>query len=112
MRLAAILILCASLTACSALEPEPVASPFPDTTTTTAGTKKKPRWKGQKAVHYRNAYRICSVFSVRELARQYNVKRKPALVARSHARRLVPKRFRPQAVRGCLDAFQDRPPRA
>ncbi|HXV32509.1 MAG TPA: hypothetical protein VD769_00765 [Gaiellaceae bacterium] len=112
MRLAALLALTVAVPACTGLGPEPAAAPWPTTSTVEAGPEPEPLFTGRKAVHYRNAYRICSVFSRRELARQYGIEPKPRLVARTQARRQYERAFRAAAFRGCLHAFQDREPRA
>jgi hypothetical protein len=114
MRIAALLLLSMSVSACSALGPEPAAEPWPTTTTAVdaEGPELKPLFTGRKAVAYRNAFRICSVFTPRELAKTYGVAARPRVVARAQARRQYRKDVRKAANRGCLDAFQNREPRA
>ena len=112
MRLAALLVLSVAVSACTGLGPEPAAGPWPTTSTLDESPEAEPLFTGRKAVHDRNAYRICTVFTRRELAKQYGVAPKPKLVARTQARRQHARAFRPAAYRGCLDAFQNREPRA
>ena len=68
------------------------------------------RWEGAQAVNYDHSYRICSVFTVREIARDMGVAAKPRIAAEAHARELYAFQFRRAAFEGCLDAFQGRPP--
>ncbi|HXV58769.1 MAG TPA: hypothetical protein VD704_12965 [Gaiellaceae bacterium] len=99
------------LAACSSLESEPAAeSPRP----AVAGSREtaEPRWQGAKATQYRNAYRVCSVFTVEEIAAQHEAKARPRAAARAHARRLYEPRFRRVAFAGCLDGLRGEPPRA
>ena len=75
------------------------------------GRPAKPRrWEGAQAVNYDHSYRICSVFTVREIARDMGVAAKPRVAAEAHARELYAVQFRRAAFEGCLDAFQGRPP--
>jgi hypothetical protein len=67
-------------------------------------------WEGAQAANYDHSYRICSVFTVREIARDMNVRAKPKAAARAHARELYGAQYRRAAYEGCLDAFQGRPP--
>jgi hypothetical protein len=67
-------------------------------------------WRGKQALNYDRSYRICSVFTVREIARDMNVRAKPKAAARAHARELYGVQYQRAAYEGCLDAFQGRPP--
>ena len=71
---------------------------------------KERRWAGAQAVNYDHSYRICSVFTVREIARDMGVAAKPRIAAEAHARQLYAAQFQRAAFEGCLDAFQGRPP--
>ena len=71
---------------------------------------KSRRWEGAQAANYDHSYRICSVFTVREIARDMGVAAKPRIAAEAHARELYAVRFQRAAFEGCLDAFQGRPP--
>jgi hypothetical protein len=56
---------------------------------------------------YRNAYRICTVFDLKEMASYYGIARRPRAVARAHAMELYSeRRARREAVRGCLAALK------
>jgi hypothetical protein len=68
------------------------------------------RWAGAQAANYDHSYRICSVFTVREIARDMGVVAKPRVAAEAHARELYATQFRRAAFEGCMDAFQGRPP--
>jgi hypothetical protein len=68
------------------------------------------RWEGVQAANYDRSYRICSVFTVREIARDMGVAAKPRIAAEAHARELYAVQFRRAAFEGCLDAFHGRPP--
>jgi hypothetical protein len=71
---------------------------------------KRKLWTGKQGVRYERSYRICSVFTVKEVAGELGVaaRRKPA--ARAHANAWYEPHFRQAAYRGCLDAFRGRPP--
>jgi hypothetical protein len=101
------------LAACSSFESQPAAeSPSPAVAESESAPAAEPRWRGAKATQYRNAYRVCSVFTVKEIARQHEAKARPRPAARAHARRLYEPRFRKPAFEGCLDGLRGRPPRA
>lgn len=67
-----------------------------------------PRWKGARARTYRRAYRICSVFTVEEIARQRGVKPRARTAARAFARWHYPRKQRKAGFHGCLDGFRGR----
>jgi hypothetical protein len=72
--------------------------------------KRIPRkWKGAHALRYERAYRVCSVFTVKELARHHRVAAKPKVAARAQAGEYQ-KRYRQAAFHGCLDALHGRAP--
>jgi hypothetical protein len=57
---------------------------------------------------YRNAYRICTVFDLREMAVYYGAARRPRAVARAHAMELYSdSHMRREAVQGCLAALRE-----
>jgi len=67
-------------------------------------------WKGKQGVRYERSYRICSVFSVKEVAKELEVRARPKPAAQAHANAWYDPKFRQAAYRGCLDAFRGRPP--
>ena len=67
-------------------------------------------WTGKQGVRYERSYRICSVFSVKEVAKELGVPAKRKDAARAHANAFYEPKFRRAAYRGCLDAFLGRPP--
>lgn len=67
-------------------------------------------WKGKQGVRYERSYRICSVFTVKEVATELGVRAKPKAAALAHANAWYDAKFRQAAYRGCLDAFRGRPP--
>lgn len=78
-----LLLLLATLVAagCSGVEPSADAGE-PGTTV----EEPTPRWRGARAQTYRRAYRICSVFTVEEIARQRDMKLGARTAARAFAR--------------------------
>ena len=66
------------------------------------------RWRGKKLTPYRNSYRICHVFTVKELARWYGVEARLKRVARTHAREMYLARHSKPARAGCLGALRDK----
>ncbi len=76
---------------------------------TTAPAPRK-SWKGKQGVRYERSYRICSVFTVKEVATELGVPAKRKAAARAHASAWYDPPFRQAAYRGCLDAFRGRPP--
>jgi len=108
------LVLAGTSSACGSLESG--GAPPGDEDATGAVSSRQPRparvrsWEGPQAANYDHSYRICSVFTVREIARDMGVAAKPKLAARAHARELYAAQFRRAAYQGCLDAFQGRPP--
>ena len=89
----------ADLTEADAPQPAPVAE------------KRVPRkWKGAHAVRYTRAYRLCTAFSVKEVAQQHGARAKPRPAARALARETYAKPYRQAAFHGCLDAFLGRAP--
>jgi hypothetical protein len=95
--------------ACSSGERESAAEPVHPAA---AQAEPDPLWRGPKGVAYGNAYRICSVFTVKEVARENGVRAKPRAAARAHARALYAPGVRKAAFVGCRDGFHGRPPRA
>ena len=89
----------ADLTEADAPQPAPVAE------------KRVPRkWKGAHAVRYTRAYRLCTAFSVKEVAQQHGSRPKPRPTARALARETYAKPYRQAAFHGYLDAFLGRAP--
>jgi hypothetical protein len=107
------LALAGSASACSSLDSggEP---PGDERNAAIPGREPRPArdrdWEGQQALVYDRSYRICSVFTVREIARDMGVAAKPQIAARAHARELYGTQVRRAAYEGCIDAFQGRPP--
>ena len=75
-----------------------------------AQNEQRRTWTGRKGVRYERSYRICSVFTVKEVAAELGVARKPKPAARAHANAWYDAPFRTAAYHGCLDAFRGRPP--
>ncbi len=78
--------------------------------TTANATKPTKLWRGKKGVRYERSYRICSVFTVKEVARELGVPARRKQAALAHANAWYDPPFRQAAYRGCLDAFRGRPP--
>lgn len=124
MRLPAVLLLVfvtalAGLAAsgCAAVEPaggEPEAdvalASSEDAGAEAAPRRAKRTWTGGQAVRYERSYRICSVFTVQEVATELGVRKRPKAAARAHADTWYDPRWRRAAYHGCLDAFHRRPP--
>lgn len=113
MRAAGLLIVLALLPACASLESESAGQPAPAAEEERENADPAARWRGAKGQRYRDAYRVCSVFTPKEIAKRYHgvaARRRPA--ARAHARRLYERRHFGPAFHGCLDGFRGRPPRA
>lgn len=70
----------------------------------------KRTWTGGQAVRYERSYRICSVFTVQEVATELGVRKRPKAAARAHANAWYDPQWRAAAYHGCLDAFHGRPP--
>lgn len=77
---------------------------------TANATKPAKLWRGKKGVRYERSYRICSVFTVKEVARELGVPARRKQAALAHANAWYDPPFRQAAYRGCLDAFRGRPP--
>jgi len=77
---------------------------------TTTGSEPRRLWRGKQGVRYERSYRICSVFTVKEVAKELGVPARPKPAARAHADAWYDAQFRRAAYRGCLDAFRGRPP--
>jgi hypothetical protein len=110
----AIAMLAAALGGCGD-DASPVASPTtsappaPSTTTTAETTTKKkptkpPRFTGQDAINYANAFDVCSVFTVKQVAKEYGTTRDAVSAAEGYAAGYRPA-FRQAVFEGCLDAF-------
>ena len=76
----------------------------------TTGPKPRRLWQGPQGVRYERSYRICSVFTVKEVAKELGVRARPKPAAWAHANAWYDAQFRQAAYRGCLDAFRGRPP--
>ena len=108
MRFFLVLLLATLVAAgCSGVEPSADAGE-PGTTL----EEPTPRWRGARAQTYRRAYRICSVFTVEEIARQRNVKPRARTAAHAFARWHYPREQRKAGFQGCFDGFRGRAPGA
>ena len=109
MRSLSLLLAAAALssTACTSRDPAaPGAEPVQAATRTQAGPESAGR--GKRLTVYHNSYRICHVFTLKELGRWYGVEPRLKLVALTHAREMyLARHFRP-ARAGCLAAFRDK----
>ncbi len=115
-RLLVVLALGAALTAvagCSGLESAGAPPGDADAALAASGKAAKParerEWRGGQAVRYERSYRVCSVFSVREIARELGVPAKARVAARAHAQAWYPPQFQRAAFEGCIDGFERRP---
>ena len=108
--LCAALLLGAAGTACTSLETgQAEAQAAHEGTLETPSAPKARAKSSRKTLVYRNAFRICTVFNVKEMATYYGVPRKPQVVARAHAVELYSSPgARREAVRGCLAALRKR----
>lgn len=77
---------------------------------TTAAPGPRRMWTGKQGVRYERSYRICSVFTVKEVAKELGVRARPRPAAQAHANAWYDPKYRQAAYRGCLDAFRGRPP--
>lgn len=106
----ATLVLLAAGTACTSLdsgqaEAQAAQQEAPAQPSEPVARKKSPR----KTPVYRNAFRMCTVFNLREMAVYYGVARQRRAVAHAHAMELYSApRARREAVRGCLAALRQR----
>jgi hypothetical protein len=88
----------------------PVAASDGGVSVTTTGSRPSGLWRGKQGVRYERSYRICSVFTVKEVARELGVPARRKQAALAHANAWYDPPFRQAAYRGCLDAFRGRPP--
>lgn len=106
------LLLALVATACSGLEAQPPADAADSATPGDVAQPRKKPFRGHRALVYERSYRICSAFSVKEIAHQHHVRARPRRAARAHAKMLYKrKNFKPAFV-GCLDAFKGHPRQA
>ena len=90
--------------------PSPVAVSEGTAAVSTKAAPKRRVWTGKQGLHYERSHRICSVFSVKEVARELGVPARRKVAARAHADAWYDPPFRRAAYRGCLDGFRGRPP--
>jgi hypothetical protein len=100
------------VTGCTAVESSggPPGSEDAIAVAATGKPARERKWRGAAALRYERSYRICSVFTVREIAEEFGVARKPRAAAMAHATELYEPQYRRAAFQGCLDAFEKRPP--
>lgn len=96
-----------SLAACTSRDPAAQGAEPVQAATRTQATADS-RWRGTKLTVYRNSYRICHIFTVKELGRWYGVGARLKPVARTHAREMYLARHFKPARAGCLTAFRDK----
>jgi cytochrome c5 len=96
-----------SLTACTSRDPAAQAAD-PVQAATRTETADDPAWAGKKLTVYRNSYRICHVFTAKELGRWYGVEPRVKVVADTHAREMYLSRHSKPARAGCLTAFREK----
>jgi hypothetical protein len=105
----AALFLVAVGTACTSLESGQPEAQAADRGAEPQAAEPPVQAKTSRTRVYRNAQRICTVFSLKEMAVYYGVARRPRAVAEAHAAELysIP-HARKEAVRGCLAALRER----
>jgi Flp pilus assembly protein TadD len=111
---AALLLLAVSAAACGSVDPRgerakaaPATEPSKPETSRRAERPRATRFRGAQAGAYRNAHRVCGVFTVRETARYYGVEARARAAAQAHATELYGTGpLRQAAFQGCLDGFR------
>jgi hypothetical protein len=110
----ALLLLAVTATGCGSVDPTgeraqaapATATPKPVASQRADQAEASP-FRGAQAGAYRNAYRICSVFTVRETARYYGVAPRARAAADAHATELYGSAPLVRAAsRGCLEGFR------